>query len=112
MTGNQNISGRVTLPNAATTSRVVVYVHTDKWYVHPYIGQGDGLGWAHINPDGTWTIRTVKREFAADLVGAFVIGRAGPILNIMADWGSELQPSASCVVNLTDANGKKWYGRL
>lgn len=53
--------------------KVVVYVHTDKWYVHPYAGQGRGKSWALIEEDGRWSVRSVKRAFVADQVGALVV---------------------------------------
>ena len=53
--------------------KVLVYVKTDKWYIHPYMQGGEGMSFAKINPDGSWKIRTVRREFAADLVAAIVV---------------------------------------
>jgi hypothetical protein len=29
--------------------KVVVHVHTDRWYVHPYAGQGEGKSWASLS---------------------------------------------------------------
>ena len=73
----QFISGQVQGLEAAEVPRhrVVVYVHTDMWYIHPYAGQGEGLSWASINRDGSWKIETVKRRFPADLVAALVVPR-------------------------------------
>ena len=72
---DNSISGHVTGLDAASAPhyRVVVYVHTDVWYIHPYAGQGKGMSWAGIGPSGTWSIRTVKREFPADQVAALVV---------------------------------------
>ena len=61
--------------------RVVVYVRTDIWYIHPYAGQGEGLSWAEIRPDGKWVIETVRRKFAADEVAALVINENHPVPN-------------------------------
>lgn len=54
---------------------VLVYVKTDKWYIHPYERGGEGLSFASINPDGSWQIETVKRRFLADLVAVLVVDR-------------------------------------
>ena len=62
-------------PGSHDKYKVIVYVHTDGWYIHPYAGQGEGLSWAPIHPDGSWEITTVQREFKADQVGALVVPR-------------------------------------
>ena len=54
--------------------KVVVYVKTDKWYIHPYERGGPGRSYAVIKKDGTWTIRTVRRELLADYVVALLVG--------------------------------------
>ena len=38
--------------------KVVVYVYTDKWYIHPYKSAEPGKGHAPINADGSWRIST------------------------------------------------------
>ena len=53
--------------------KVVVYVKTDKWYIHPYERGGPGKSYANIKQDGTWTIGTVKREFPANYVAALLV---------------------------------------
>ncbi|MGR3310134.1 MAG: hypothetical protein ACUZ77_05100 [Candidatus Brocadiales bacterium] len=70
------ISGRVFgIEDAAQYSqyKVVVYVKTDKWYIHPYAGGGAGKSFAEIKRDGTWEIFTVRREFRASKVAAFLV---------------------------------------
>jgi hypothetical protein len=51
---------------------VVVYAHTDTWYIHPFANGGDGKAWARIQ-GGRWTIGTVKREFPADRIATLVL---------------------------------------
>ena len=34
--------------------KVVVYVHTDIWYIHPYATGGKGKSYAEILSNGTW----------------------------------------------------------
>ena len=74
---DERIAGRV---RGLTTAdypnyKVIVYVQTDRWYIHPYVGQGEGLSWASIQEDGTWQIQTVLREFKAIRVAALLVQR-------------------------------------
>lgn len=68
------IAGRVTgvAGSAVKEFKVLVYVHTDQWYIHPWAGQGEGSSWAAVKPDLTWSIPSVKRAFAADKVAALL----------------------------------------
>lgn len=72
---NSRIIGRVfgIDPSQYSQYKVVVYVKTDNWYIHPYERGEEGLSFAEINRDGTWKIQTVKREFLADEVAALVV---------------------------------------
>lgn len=71
------IEGKVSGLNPSQYERlkVLVYVHTDKWYIHPYKAGGEGKSYAKINQDGTWKIKTVRREFPADNVAVFVVDK-------------------------------------
>lgn len=77
---NEVISGYVRGLRSADYPKykVIVYVHTDSWYIHPYAGQGEGLSWASIREDGTWRIQTVQRQFKADRVAALIVRRNYP----------------------------------
>lgn len=72
---NVDIKGKVTGLTADTVKnhKVVVYVKTDKWYIHPYAAQGEGASWASIAPDGSWVIGTVLRQFPASHVAALLV---------------------------------------
>ena len=76
------ISGHATgfAPDELAKTRIVVYVLTDQWYIHPFADGGEGKSWASIRPDGTWIIGTVKREFPAKKVAAILVpsGFAAP----------------------------------
>ena len=74
---NQRIRGQVTgLPaGAAARYKVIVYTYTDEWYLHPYAGQGEGLSWAPIGPNGDWGLPTVQRAFKSDRMAALVVER-------------------------------------
>lgn len=68
------VEGRVKgLQGSLGAYKVVLYVHTDRWYIHPYAGQGEGDSWAAIKQDGTWQINTVKRRFSADKMAVLVV---------------------------------------
>lgn len=71
---NAYISGRVAglPPNEYSEYKVLVYVLTDKWYIHPWAVNAPGRGYATINDDGTWRIGTVWRGYQAYSV-AFVL---------------------------------------
>lgn len=71
------ISGHVSGIAAGDAQRfkVVVYVHTDQWYVHPFAGQGEGDSWATVNPDLSWNIKTLQRQYTANEIGALLIER-------------------------------------
>lgn len=77
ITENTRIVGRISGVPAEKVDqyKVLVYVKTDKWYIHPYERGGEGLSFASINRDGSWRIETVKRRFPADLVAALVVRR-------------------------------------
>ena len=110
---NQAITGHVST-QISPGNRVVVYVHTNRWYIHPYAGQGDGLSWASIKPNGSWKLKTVKREFDANQVGAFVIPAGAPIPDALTAPDVDLSPTASCVRVLLNPDGKNDpdYGKL
>jgi hypothetical protein len=75
---DQHISGDVRglTPKEYSNYKVVIYVHTDQWYIHPYAGQDEGKSWATIQENGRWKISTVQREFKADKVAALVVKRS------------------------------------
>lgn len=60
-------------PEDYANYKVIVYVKTDKWYIHPYERGGSGRSYADIREDGTWTIGTVKRESLSDYVAALLV---------------------------------------
>ena len=58
-----SISGKVTGmdPKKLAATKILIYVLTDKWYIHPFAENVKGRGYASIKEDGTWTIGTVNR---------------------------------------------------
>lgn len=80
---NEEITGRVTnVPDTDLPKyKVVVYVHTNKWYIHPYETGGPGKSYAVIRPGGSWTIETVLRDVPADKMAAILVKEKQPVPN-------------------------------
>ncbi len=107
---NQIISGFVRGLEAEEIPRhrVVVYVHTDMWYIHPYAGQGEGLSWAAIQKDGKWVIETVRRKFRADKLGAVVVNENYPV----PDRTKYLERIQNPAITIKNLKGTDDYGKL
>lgn len=77
---NHQISGEIygLTPKEYPNYKVIVYVHTDQWYIHPYAGQDEGKSWASIEANGTWRIQTVQRGLKADKVAALLVKQNYP----------------------------------
>lgn len=75
---NHQISGRVYGLTRIGISefKVVVYVKTDKWYIHPYKSGGDRKSFAIIDSKGSWMIGTIRRDYAASEIAALVVNRS------------------------------------
>lgn len=73
---NSVISGQVEglSPSEYKDYKVLVYVLTDKWYIHPWAENAEGRGFASIKNDSTRTITTVWRGYQAYRV-AFLLTR-------------------------------------
>ncbi len=59
-----SISGKVSGLQAdqIDTHKVLVYVLTDKWYLHPYARNEERKGYSSITADGSWSLDTVNRR--------------------------------------------------
>jgi hypothetical protein len=75
---NESISGTVKglLADDHIKYKVLVYVLTDQWYIHPYADQDEGLSWASITKGGSWRIPTVQRQFKASAIAALLVERS------------------------------------
>ncbi len=60
---NDHISGHVSGLTAAMTKnyKVVLYVKTNRWYIHPYSSEGDGYSYSSLNEKGEFKLPTVLR---------------------------------------------------
>lgn len=107
---NEQISGYVhDLPSKDYHDyKVVVYVHTDKWNIHPYANQDEGQSYASIQANGTWHIKTVKREFKADKMAALLVKQNYPEHSTV-DNLEEIQHRAMVIKQL---KGTQHYGDL
>lgn len=55
--------------------KLLVYVLTNKWYIHPYAENREGRGYASIKSDGSWTIQTVWRGYQAFKVAFLIVDK-------------------------------------
>jgi hypothetical protein len=71
----QRIRGTVDglAPEEREDFKVLVYVLTNKWYIHPEAVATPGRGFADIGPDGRWEIRTVWRGYQATKLAILVV---------------------------------------
>ncbi len=68
--------------------KILVYVLTDKWYIHPWAENAEGRGYASIRDDGTWRISTVWRGYQAYRVAFLLTKRtayAPPTINVVSE---------------------------
>jgi hypothetical protein len=78
---NQLIKGHVNgLPSEALDKfKVVFYVKTNVWYIHPYMyyqGQEEGYSFSNINAKGEFQVKTVKREVPSKEMAAVVVPKS------------------------------------
>ncbi len=114
---NGYIKGKVANLNTPQQYKVLIYVHTDQWYIHPYAGKGEGGSWASIEKDGSWSIPTVKHEPKANKVAALVVdssiakGASSELDNL-----EKIKKQAHAHIVYTEeemqAKDKGWYGKL
>ena len=93
---------------ARRNHKVVVFVKTDQWYIHPYAHGGDGKSWASIASDGSWNISTVKREFPASSIAALVVTIESKIPSSIRD----LNNISHTAIYVRDLEGTQDYNKL
>ena len=72
------IEGHVSgLPTEALDKfKVVFYVKTNRWYVHPYTyypGQEEGYSYSNLGHMGSFKVKTVKREVPSEKLAAVLV---------------------------------------
>ncbi len=107
---DHQISGEVIgLTEAARRNhKVVVFVKTNQWYIHPYAQGGDGNSWASIASNGSWNITTVKRDISASSIAALVVTMESEIPSSVKDLNS-ISHTAIYIRNL---KGTQDYNKL
>lgn len=106
----ESIKGTVTGLTVGGTAayKVVVYVKTDRWYIHPYESGGEGKSWAAVMPDGTWKIPTVRREFPASKIAALLVEREAKVPAIT----TVIQEITNRAMIVHDLEGTADHGKL
>lgn len=71
------IEGKINGLDAADykNHKVLVYVLTDKWYIHPYAENRAGKGFAKIGNQGNWRIETVWRGYQAYKIAFLLVSK-------------------------------------
>ena len=107
---NETISGYITGLETSDYSsyKVIVYVQTDQWYIHPYAGQDEGLSWAAIRDDNTWEIETVRRGFSARQIAALLVRRNYP----EPSYVGNIQRIPHEAIVVKDLRGTSDFGKL
>ncbi len=78
---NSHIKGHVKgLPTEAYDKfKVVFYVKTNRWYVHPYTyyeGQAPGYSYSNIDSNGNFEVKTVSRDVPAKELAVVVVPKS------------------------------------
>ena len=110
---NKHIKGRVSGLTNPQNYKVIVYVHTDKWYIHPFAGSDEGSSWAAIDKNGNWSIPTKKREHNANSIAALVVdldvAKKAPD---KLDNIERITKHAIIIYTREQMGEKNWHGRL
>jgi hypothetical protein len=78
---NQYIKGHISgLPTEAYDKfKVVFYVKTNIWYVHPYTyyqGQEEGYSYSNLNANGEFQVKTIKRAVPSKELAAVLVPKS------------------------------------
>ena len=83
---DSHIKGHVTgIPaDAYEKFKVVFYVKTNRWYVHPYVYNHDqepGYSFSNLDANGGFWVRTVRRQVPSKELAVVVVPRSYKILS-------------------------------
>lgn len=83
---NETIKGHVKgLPAQAYKDfKVVFYVKTNVWYIHPYQyypGQDEGYSYSNLNSNGEFQVKTVLRQVPSAAMAAVLVPKSFKIRN-------------------------------
>ncbi|MFI5397241.1 MAG: hypothetical protein ACHQ9S_17010 [Candidatus Binatia bacterium] len=65
-------------PGEHVSFKVIVYVRTDRWRIHPFDRGGPGRSFAQIDEDGRWRIGTIGSINSSNVVALLVDGTCNP----------------------------------
>lgn len=93
---------------------VVIYVHTDVWYIHPYANAGRDQSYSMVDPQGAWKLETVKRQFPANKVAALVMPDTNACENVPARINDIAKIQGPVALKMYDlkSDSSQWFGRL
>ena len=83
---NSHIKGHIRgLPTDAYEKfKVVFYVKTNRWYVHPYThyeGQEEGYSYSNLNANGEFQVKTVRRDVPSKKMAVVLVPRSYKIVS-------------------------------
>lgn len=99
---DSHMAGRVIgfSPEEYGELKILVYVLTDKWYIHPWAERGTGRGYATIDEDGSWRIATEWRGHQAYLLALLLTKKetgAPPVVHVFKDAERDLLSQIECL---------------
>ncbi len=110
---DQYIEGTIINLDRCQKYKVLVYVHTNIWYIHPYAELGEGFSWAPIDSNCTWKIQTKFWGFPANSVAVLIVDS-----NVTENAPSKprnihsIRNHAITIYKRSDLEEKDWYGKL
>lgn len=109
---DDHIKGSVVglLENGIESHIVLVYVKTDKWYIHPYAQGIEGKSYAKIQDDGSWTIDTIYRPFETSSVAALVVKKDNR--KIKTTLNVRNIPNIAIFVEAIDQEYHPWHDQI
>lgn len=83
---NSHIKGHIKgLPTEAYDKfKVVFYVKTNRWYVHPYTyyeGQEEGYSYSNLKANGEFKVKTVRRDVPSKKMAVVLVPRSYKIVS-------------------------------
>ena len=83
---NSHIKGHVKgLPTEAYENfKVIFYVKTNRWYVHPYThyeGQEEGYSYSNLNANGEFKVKTVRRDVPSKQMAVVLVPKSHKIVS-------------------------------
>jgi hypothetical protein len=97
--------------------KVVFYVKTNRWYVHPYLydeGQEEGLSYSNLDSNGEFRVKTVRRAVPAKALAVVVVPKSYKIKSqklflkpMLGIFGGVLQKK--CAHTIIQGNGDFFF---